>query len=86
MPILELEDVELEPLVLDGLEVPRVLQRGGPPPFTTLRFDGQEYQYERSFPIKGHGASLPDFLRDRITEGKKPLLVERTDRFYVYLA
>ena len=84
MPILELEDVDLEPLVLDGIEVPRIYRHGGAPPFTTLRFDGAEYQYERSFPIKGYGASLPNFLRERMAEGKKPLLIERTDRFYVY--
>lgn len=82
---LELEDVDLEPLVLDGLEVPRI-RYYGPPPFTTLRFDGVDYQYERSFPVKGHGANLPDFLRDRMAAGKKPLLIERTDRFYVYLS
>ncbi len=84
MAILELEDVDLEPLALDGMEVPR-LHYHGSPPFTTLKFDGQEYQYERSFPVKGHGASLPNFLRERMAEGKKPLLVERADRFYVYL-
>ena len=84
MAILELEDVDLEPLVLDGMEVPRILYHG-PPPFTMLKFDGQEYHYERSFPVKGHGASLPNFLRDRLVEGKKPLLVERMGRFYVYL-
>ncbi|HLG10311.1 MAG TPA: hypothetical protein VI876_01020 [Dehalococcoidia bacterium] len=85
MPILELEDVDLEPLSLDGMDVARVHYHG-PPPFTALKFDGREYQYERSFPVKGHGASLPNFLRDRMAEGKKPLLVERTDRFYVYLS
>jgi hypothetical protein len=36
--------------------------------------------------VKGHGANLPDFLRDRMAAGKKPLLIERTDRFYVYLS
>jgi hypothetical protein len=86
MPILELEDVDLEPLALDGMEVPRIYYHEGPPPFSMLRFDGQEYEYARSFPIKGHGATLPNFLRDRMGEGKKPLLIERTDRFLVYLA
>ena len=86
MAIEELDDVDLEPLVLDGLEVSRVLRHEGPPPYTTLRFDGREYQYERSFPIRGYGANLPDFLRERMAEGKVPLLIERTDRFYVYLS
>jgi hypothetical protein len=86
MAILELEDVDLEPLALDGLEVPRIYMHGGPPPYSELRFEGEDYLYARSFPIKGHGASLPNFLRERMAEGKKPLLVERTDRFYVYLS
>ena len=86
MAILELDDVDLEPLVLDGMEVARIRHHDDVPPYTTLRFDGQEYQYERSFPIKGHGANLPNFLRERMAAGKKPLLIERVDRFYVYLA
>ena len=37
-----------------------------------LKFGGQEYHYERSFPVKGHGASLPNFLREQLAAGKKP--------------
>lgn len=85
MAILELQDVDLEPLALDGMEVPRI-RLYGPPPFSTLLFGGAEYHYERSYPVKGYGANLPNFLRERLQEGKKPLLIERTDRFYVYLS
>jgi hypothetical protein len=86
MAIQELTDVDLDPLVLNGLEVARILQHQGPPPSTTLRFDGRDYQYERSFPIKGYGAALPNFLRARLAEGKRPLLIERKERLYVYLS
>lgn len=84
MALLELDEAELEPLPLDGMDVPRI-RVGGPPPYWAVRLGGQEYRYERSFPVKGHGASLPDFLREHMAAGRKPLLVERLDRFYVYL-
>jgi hypothetical protein len=83
--LLELDEAELEPLPLDGMDVPRI-RVGGPPPYSAVRLGGQQYLYERSFPVKGHGASLPNFLREHMAAGKKPLLVERIDRFYVYLA
>ena len=82
--MLELDEANLETLELDGLEVPRI-HLYGPPPYYAAQLGDQEYRYAKSFPIKGHGASLPQFLREQIGEGKKPLLIERTDRFYVYL-
>jgi hypothetical protein len=83
--VLELDDLELEPLPLDGMEVPRV-HVYGPPPFTQARLGEQEYRYERSFPVKGHGANLPNFIREQMDAGKKPLVLERENRFYIYLS
>jgi hypothetical protein len=84
--LLELDESEIEPLVLDGLEVARIRLTGGPPPYSAATLGGREYRYERSFPVKGYGAALPTFLRERLAEGKTPLLIERPDRFYVYLS
>jgi len=83
--LLELDDSRLEPLPLDGMEVPRILLHEGGPPHSQVRFNGREYRYSRSFPIKGHGASLPRFIREQLDAGKTPLVLERTERFYVYL-
>jgi len=83
--LLELDDSNLEPLPLDGMEVARVLIHEGGPPHSQVRFNGREYRYARSFPIKGHGASLPRFIREQLGAGKTPLVLERPDRFYVYL-
>jgi hypothetical protein len=82
--LLELDESVLETLELDGLVVQRI-HLHGPPPYYAAKLGDQEYRYEKSFPIKGHGASLPRFLRQQIEAGNTPLIVERTDRFYVYL-
>ena len=82
--MLELDESLLEPLALDGMEVPRI-RLHGPPPYTQARLGEREYRYERSFPVKGHGAKLPDFIREQLEAGKTPLVLERESRFYVYL-
>jgi hypothetical protein len=83
--VLELDELEIEPLPLDGMEVARIRVHG-PPPFSQTKLGEQEYRYERSFPVKGHGASLPNFIREQVAEGKTPLVLERENRFYVYLS
>ena len=83
--MLELDETLLETLPLDGMEVPRI-HVYGPPPFTQAMLNGQEYHYERSFPVKGHGAKLPTFLREQMDAGKTPLILERENRFLVYLS
>jgi hypothetical protein len=82
--VLELDESQLELLPLDGLEVPRIRLHGSAP-FTLARLGEQEYQYERSFPVKGHGAKLPNFIREQMAAGKTPLVIERDTRFYIYL-
>jgi hypothetical protein len=82
--VLELDELEIEPLPLDGLEVPRI-RFYGPPPYTQAKLGEREYRYERSFPVKGHGAKLPNLLREQMAAGKSPLLLERDERFYLYL-
>ncbi len=83
--MLELDESLLEPLQLEGLEVPRI-RVYGPPPYTLAKLGEREYQYERSFPVKGHGAQLPTFIREQMDEGKTPLVLERDSRFYIYLS
>lgn len=83
--MLELDELELEPLPLDGMEVPRIRVHG-PPPYTQAKLGEREYRYERSFPVKGHGAELPNFIREQLDAGKTPLVLERENRFYIYLS
>ena len=82
----ELDESQLDPLPLDGLLVPRVrLTTGEPVPHSQVRLGGQEYRYERSYPVKGHSASLPRYVREQLAAGKKPLVIERPERYLVYL-
>jgi hypothetical protein len=82
---MEIDESLLEPLPLDGFEVARVRLHAGGPPFSEVRLGAEKYRYDRSYPVKGHGANLPRYLREQMASGKKPLVIERVDRFYVYL-
>jgi hypothetical protein len=82
----EFDESQLEPLPIDGLEVPRIrLTLEEEPPFHKVKVGNQTYQYEKSYPIKGHGATLPRFVREQMGAGRKTLLIERPTRFLVYL-
>lgn len=84
--MLEVEDTSLEPFPMDGIVVPVVRMTGDDLVAVELLVGDQPYHYDRSYPIKGHSAVLPGYLREQMAAGKKPLLVERPDRFYVYFA
>jgi hypothetical protein len=43
-----------------------------------------EYSFAASFLVKGHGATMPQLLRELRGEGKRALIVEREDRYYVF--
>jgi hypothetical protein len=82
----EIDDALLETYEEAGLLLPALRLTGGGPPQVELLVGGQLYRYQRSFPIKGHSAVMPAYLREQLNDGKKPLVVERPDRFYVYLS
>jgi len=85
--VLELEDDLLEAFPADGLTVPLVrLTDSETPPPVDVKVGEQAYHYERSYPIKGHSAVMPGYLKEQVATGKKPLLIERPDRFYVYFS
>jgi hypothetical protein len=82
----EYDDTLIEPFAVDGIMVPLLSLNSVDLPTVELKVGGTEYVYERSVPIKGHGAVLPRYLSGLLADGKKPLIVERIERFYVYLA
>ena len=82
----EFEEDQLEPLPIDGMLIPRIrLTLEEAPPFHQVKVGEQAYQYEKSYPIKGHSATLPRFVREQMGAGRKPLLIERPTRYLVYL-
>jgi hypothetical protein len=85
--VLVFEDTDLEVLPLDeDLMVPRIRMTTYGLPDTEVLVGDRAYEYERSYPIKGHGATVPKHIREVLNEGKSPLIIERPDRFYIYLA
>jgi len=85
-PVQEFDATLLEPFNEDGVSVPLLrLNRVALAP-VELRVGGSAYRYERSYPIKGHSAVMPKYLREQISAGKRPLVVERISRYYVYMA
>ena len=80
------DDTELEPFAADGLTLPLLRLNDVDVPSTLIKVGEQEYQYDRSYPFKGYGAILPKYVAEQIATGKKPLMVERIDRYYLYFA
>lgn len=80
------EDTDLDILGLPGgLLVPRIRMTTYGLPDIDIMVGELGYEYERSYPIKGHSAILPKHIRETLEAGKKPLIIERPDRFYVYI-
>ncbi len=52
---------------------------------TRIMVGEREFTYQRSFPVRGHGAIMPPYVRSLIDEGRVPLIVERNERYYVYV-
>jgi hypothetical protein len=80
----EYDDTLLEPFDLDGLTVPLLRLTAGDVPAVDIKVGGLEIHYERSYPLTGYGAVLPKYVMEQVAAGKKPLLVERPERYYVY--
>lgn len=83
----DFDETLIEPFFADGFSVPLIrITTAEMPPSSDIMVGEQPYHYERSYPIKGHSAVMPGFLREQLDSGKQPLLIERETRFYVYLA
>jgi hypothetical protein len=82
---LEISPSELGTLELDGMWVPYVDMYDVDFVPTRLRLAHDEYAFESSILERGHGAVLPPKLRELRAAGKKPLLVERGKRYYIYV-
>ncbi len=53
---------------------------------TRVSLGGEEYAWQSSVIIRGHGAVLPARIRDLQASGKKVLIIEREDRYYVFVS
>jgi hypothetical protein len=82
---LELDPNQLGTLELDGIWVPYVDLHDEPFMPTRIVMGTDEYAFSSSIIIRGHGATLPGKIRDLRASGKKPIIAERDDRYYVFV-
>jgi hypothetical protein len=79
----EVHPDSLESLYTNGLELPYV-EYGRQEPAIKLIFEGEDYWYYRTLPLKGYGAVLAGYIRALAAEGHKPLLARYGTRIYIY--
>ncbi len=85
-PALDIERSLVGTLELEGADATYVnLERLATIP-TRLRVAEVEYTYERSFPIQGHSAVLPEALAELENAGKRVVVAERTERYILFVA
>ncbi len=85
-PTLEIEHSLVGTLELEGTDATYVnLEQLAAIP-TRLRVADVEYAYERSFPIRGHSAVLPEAIAELQDGGKRVVVAERTERYILFVA
>jgi hypothetical protein len=83
---LEVQPSLLGTLALGSFEVPYVDLASQDLVHTRLAVGDDEYAFQRSYPIKGHSAVMPAYVAEALAEGRRVLVAERQERYYVYLA
>lgn len=81
--VIEVHPESIEALYADGREFPYV-EYGSMEPGVKLVYDGEDYWYYRTLPIKGYGAVLARWVRELEAEGHKVLLARFGTRIYIY--
>ncbi|HEY8172141.1 MAG TPA: hypothetical protein VIH21_03570 [Dehalococcoidia bacterium] len=82
---MEIDPANLGTLDLDEMWVPYVDMNDGSFLPTRVKIVNDEYAFESSIIILGHGAVLPGRIRDLRNAGKKAIIIERSQRYYVYV-
>ena len=83
--MLELDPSQLGTLELDGTWVPCLDLNGAAFVPTRVTLAAKEYAFSQSFNIKGHGAVMPQAVQALRDQGKQPLVIERNQRYYVFV-
>jgi hypothetical protein len=86
MDALELQPSDMGTLEMDGIWVPYADLYDEKFMPTRVRLGADEYAFSSSQIIFGHGATLPGKIRALRAEGKKVLVAQRGDRYYVFVA
>lgn len=83
--MLELDPSQLGTLELDGTWVPYLDLNDASFLPTHVTMADHEYAFSQSFNIKGHGAVMPQAVQVLRDQGKRPLVIERNQRYYVFV-
>jgi hypothetical protein len=83
--MVELDARNLGTLELDGGWVPYMDLNGESFLPRKVTVANNEYLFDRSFTIFGHSATMPQAIRDLRAQGKRPLIIEREDRYCVFV-
>lgn len=83
--MVEIDPLAVGTLTLEGLRLPLV-SLDDVPADTRLRLRETEYSFVKSYPVQGHGASMPADVATAMQQGRRPLIGERGARYYLYLA
>lgn len=81
--VIEVRDDSIETLYTDGMELPYV-EYGQMEPGIKLVYNGEDYWYHRTLPLKGYGAVLAKYIAQLEAEDHKPLLARFGTRIYIY--
>jgi hypothetical protein len=81
--VIEVRPDLLETLATNGLELPYI-EYGQHEPAIKLVFEGDDYWYYKTLPLKGYGAVLSRYVRQLEAEGHRPLLARFFSRIYIY--
>ena len=83
---LEINSANIGTLHLDEIDAPYVNLDGEAQIHARLRVGQVEYVWERSMPVQGHSAMLPEAVTQLTAEGRRLLIAERDDRYLLYVA
>jgi hypothetical protein len=81
----ELDPRQLGTLELDGMWVPYIDLHDETFMPTHIAVGNDEYAFNSSQIIRGHGATLPGKIRELRDSGKKSIIAERGNRYYVFV-
>jgi hypothetical protein len=83
---LQIDGSSLGTLELATSTVPYANLSDRPFVHTRIHVDTVEYTYDRSYPILGHSAVMPEAVAELLEEERNVLVIERSKRYFVYLA
>ncbi len=80
---IEVHSDSIETLRVNGMDLPYV-DYGQHEPGIKLVYQGEDYWYCKTLPVKGYGAVMARYIRELQAEGKTPLLARFFDRIYIF--